>query len=300
MKTRFFAFAALALTLAACNNDNEILNNDGPVAARFTAAIGNNVTATPSTRVSGTDGDLWDNGDCIGITGAGYTNIPYVTSGDGNFTPKSVPIYYDDPSEHAFSAYYPYQEDSKLTEDKITVTTDATVQQNQSSIDFLFASGATGSTYNPDVKFTDETKNGGADNSFHHCMSRITFTFIGDSGVTIPAEGPLNYTLKDLLLEGSFDTANGQAAATTTDRENVTLPGSFTSAIFFPQDIVTSIGMNIELNGKTYSTALPVKDGKLESGKEYHYNITISHNDATVSATISEWDRNDTDLSVKF
>ena len=300
MKTRFFAFAALALTLAACNNDNEILNNDGPVAARFTAAIGNNVTATPSTRVSGTDGDLWDNGDCIGITGAGYTNIPYVTSGDGNFTPKSVPIYYNDPSEHAFSAYYPYQEDSKLTEDKITVTTDAEAQQNQSSIDFLFASGATGSTYNPDVKFTDETKNGGPDNSFHHCMSRITFTFKGGSGVTIPAEGPLNYTLKELLLEGSFDTASGQAAATATDRESVTLPGRLTSAIFFPQDIATNIGMNIVLNGRTYSTFLPVRDDKLESGKEYHYNITISHNDATVSATITEWDRNDIDLPVQF
>lgn len=122
----------------------------------------------------------------------------------------------------------PIRRNSKLTEDKITVTTDATAQQNQSSIDFLFASGATGSTYNPDVKFTDETKNGCPNNSFHHGMSRITFTFIGGSGVTIPAEGPLNYTLKELLLEGSFDTANGQAAATTTDRENVTLPGSLT------------------------------------------------------------------------
>lgn len=36
MKTRFFALAALALTLVACNNDNENLNG-APVAAQFTA-----------------------------------------------------------------------------------------------------------------------------------------------------------------------------------------------------------------------------------------------------------------------
>ena len=69
MKTRFFAFAALALTLAACNNDNENLN-DGPVAAKFIADI------TPATRVN-SEGTDWTDGDRIGVTGAGFTNVPY-------------------------------------------------------------------------------------------------------------------------------------------------------------------------------------------------------------------------------
>ena len=59
MRIRHFTLAALALALAACNNDNEILNNDGPVAARFIADI------APATRASGT---TWDNGDRIGVT----------------------------------------------------------------------------------------------------------------------------------------------------------------------------------------------------------------------------------------
>ena len=41
MRTRLLTLAALAMTLAACTNDIENLN-DGPVAAQFTAAIGDN------------------------------------------------------------------------------------------------------------------------------------------------------------------------------------------------------------------------------------------------------------------
>ena len=176
MKTRLFTFTVLGIALAACTNDIENLN-DGPVAAQFTAAIGNNVTAT--TRVSGTDGTKWDKGDCIGITctgGSSYNNVPYVTNnGDGNFNPASDDIiYYDNTDEVTFRAYYPYKDDNEMTEGKIAATTDAKAQEVQTRHDFLFADGAKGSTYNPDVSFT------GA-NAFSHCMSRITLNFKGGS-----------------------------------------------------------------------------------------------------------------------
>lgn len=291
MKTRLLTFAALALALAACTNDEENLN-DGPVAAQFTAAIGDNVTAT--TRVSGTDGTEWDEDDCIGITGGSYSNVPYVTNnGDGNFDPASDDIiYFDNTDEVTFHAYYPYKDDDEMTEGKIAATTDAKAQEVQTRHDFLFTSGATGSTSSPDVKFT------GA-NAFSHCMSRITLNFKEGSGVTIPNGVPTSYTLKGLLLQGTFDPANGQTATTATTTADVTLSGSLTSSIFFPQD-VASIRMEILLNGNIYNATLPVKDGKLQSGKEYYYEITISHKDVEVNASIKAWDKVNENVNVNL
>lgn len=291
MKTRLLTFAALALALAACTNDEENLN-DGPVAAQFTAAIGDNVTAT--TRVSGTDGTEWDEDDCIGITGGSYSNVPYVTNnGDGNFDPASDDIiYFDNTDEVTFHAYYPYKDDDEMTEGKIAATTDAKAQEVQTRHDFLFTSGATGSTSSPDVKFT------GA-NAFSHCMSRIKLNFKGGRGVTIPTDGPTSYTLKGLLLQGTFDPTNGETATTANSAANVTLPGNLTSSIFFPQE-VASIDMEISLNGNIYNATLPVKDGKLQSGKEYYYEITISHKDVEVNASIKAWDKVNENVNVNL
>ncbi len=294
MKTRLFTFTVLGIALAACTNDTENLN-DGLVAAQFTAAIGDNVTAT--TRVSGTDGTKWDKGDCIGITcigGSSYNNVPYVTNnGDGNFGPASNDIiFFDNTDEVTFHAYYPYKDDDEMTEGKIAATTDADAQKVQTQHDFLFANGATGSTSSPEVKFT------GA-NAFSHCMSRITLNFKEGNGVTIPIDGPTSYTLKDLLLGGTFNTTNGQTATTANSAADVTLSGSLTSSIFFPQD-VASIRMEILLNGNIYNATLPVKDGKLQSGKEYYYEITISHKNVEVNASIKAWDKVNENVNVNL
>ena len=189
MKTRLFTFAALALALAACTNDDENLN-DGPVAAVINAEISDAV----ATRASGI---AWAERDEIGISESrfGYTNVPYRWE-SGKFTPTGTIIFFQDSDPTTFSAYYPYDVDGGT----LTATTDATAQQNQPAIDFLYATGATASTHNPEVNFTDDTDAGGKDCSFHHRMSRITLTFEAGDDVDFSVIKPERYTLGGLIL----------------------------------------------------------------------------------------------------
>lgn len=289
MKTIFFAFAALALTLAACNNDNENLN-DGPVAAKFTADIYESV----STRVN-QDGTDWTDGDCIGITGAGFINIPYVRE-SGQFVPEDKTIYFNDTETKTFNAYYPYQSDGG------TVSVSTAADKQGSGIDFLFASGATGDTHNPEVSFTDKTAEGGADNSFHHRMSLIKFTFKAGDGIIFNGMEPADYTLDGLKHEGTFDTATGTTAVTEAAESPITmqLGGATTSqVIILPQVVNSSLELKVSFNGLDYTTTLPNPSkpvaNQFSAGYAYTYNITLSNKGITVEEPeITPWEPGET------
>lgn len=282
MKTRFFALAALALALAACNNDNEILNNDDPVAARFIADI------APATRANGT---TWDAGDRIGITDIGtrYDNVPYILK-NGKFEADGTVIYIADTKPHTFRAYYPYN----AAGGTLAATTDATAQQNQPAIDFLFASGATGDKNSPVVSFTDKTDKGGADNSFHHRMSQITLTFEASDGVDFSVIKPERYTLDGLILTGTFNTADGIATAddgTQTGELTMELAdGNLTSSvILFPQT-TASLPLTVNYRSQNYHAILTVPEGALQAGNNYTYTVKVRNKELEVSeATISPW-----------
>lgn len=288
MKTRFFALAALALALAACNNDNEILNNDGPVAARFIADI------APATRASGT---IWTGGDRIGVTDIGndtqYGNVPFILK-NGKFEAEEKVIYIEDAETHTFRAYYPYN----AAGGTLAATTDATAQQNQPAIDFLFASGATGDKNSPVVSFTDKTKDGGADNSFHHRMSQITLTFEAGDGVDFSHVKPERYTLGGLILTGTFNTADGIATAddgAQTGELTMNLAdGNLTSSvILFPQT-AASLPLTVNYRSQNYRATLTVPEGALLAGNNYTYTVKIRNKELEVSeATIAKW--NDVD-----
>lgn len=279
MKTRFFAFAALALTLAACNSDNENLNG-GPVAAQFIADI------TPATRVNsgGTD---WTDGDRIGVTGAGFTNVPYKRE-YGMFVPDGTVIYFDDTETKTFNAYYPYQSDGG------TVSVSTAADKQGSGIDFLFASGATGNTHNPTVSFTD-------DHAFKHRMSLIKFTFKPGDGLIFNGMEPASYTLGGLKHEGTFDTATGTTAVTAAVESPITmqLGGATTSqVIILPQGVNSSLELKVSFNGLDYTTTLPnpskPEANLFSAGYAYTYNITLNNNGITVEEPeITPWEPGD-------
>ena len=283
MKTRFFALATLVLALAACNNDNENLNGD-PVAAQFTADI------ALATRASGT---TWTAGDRIGITDIGndsqYGNVPFILK-SGKFEAEGKVIYIEDTKTHTFRAYYPYNAAGGI----LAATTDATAQQNQPAIDFLFASGATGDKNNPVVSFTDKTAKGGEDNSFHHRMSQITLTFEAGDGVNFSVVKPERYTLDGLLLTGTFNTADGIATADngaqTGELAMNLADGNLTSSIIpFPQT-VASLPLVVNYKGQEYHATLTVPEGALQAGKNYTYTVKVRNKVLEVSeATIAKW-----------
>ena len=283
MKTRFFALAALALALVACNNDNENLNGD-LVAAQFTADI------APATRASGT---TWDNGDRIGITDIDndtqYGNVPFILK-NGKFEAEGKVIYIEDTKTHTFRAYYPYNAAGGI----LTATTDATAQQNQPAIDFLFASGATGDKNNPVVSFTDKTAKGGEDNSFHHRMSRITLTFEAGDGVDFSVVKPERYTLAGLLLTGTFNTADGIATADNgaqTGELTMNLAdGNLTSSIILFPQTVASLPLVVNYKGQEYHATLTMPEGALQAGNNYTYTVKVNATGLTLEGcTIGNW-----------
>lgn len=275
MKTRFFAFAALALTLAACNNDNENLN-DGPVAAKFIADI------TPATRVN-SEGTDWTDGDRIGVTGAGFTNVPYKRE-YGMFVPDGTVIYFDDTETKTFNAYYPYQAEGG------TVTVSTAADKQGTGIDFLFASGATGNTHNPTVSFT-------GDHAFHHRMSLIKFTFKPGDGFSFNETEPAGYTLEGLKHEGTFDTATGTTALTAAANSPITMQlGGATASqvIILPQEVTIPLDLSVSYNGQSYKATLKLPETPTANfytaGYAYTYNITLNNKGIEVSEpTITPW-----------
>ena len=288
---QYILLAATALTLAACTNDEMTTATDGKVALKVNASIG-----TVDTRAVGTQ---WTTGDQIGIsteegTGTYYKNVCYEWDGSSFTTSPNNAIFFETSETVTFHAYYPYKGSADYT--GVSTAADNQTTANQPKIDFLYASGATASKDKPTV-------------------SQITLTFIEGDGMDL--DGSWSYTLGGLKLQGTFFPQTGNATADDVTAAPLTVnltevqptsgsyiapsliptSGSYIapSLILFPQE-VTSIPITVTVGGQDYTATLSVKDGKLQSGNNYTWKITVSKTGISVGkAEIKNWETVDND-----
>lgn len=285
-KTLLFAAAALALT--ACSNDDNLTGNSEAVAARVTANIDE-----PGSRAYD---QTWEAGDMIGIstTSTGkthYTNMKYSTTGDGNFTHvdgDASGIFFQDLSEVTFSAYYPFAGAEKTAAGIINnVTTEA--QANQKTFDFLFSEGAKASRASSTLSFTGTS-------AFQHKMTRLVLNLQTDanSGFAATDVTTGTYKLNGIKHNGTFDTATGEAVATGEANTDWTITATAAdnanvrtySMILYPQSGAT-LTLKATIGGESYTCNITPA---LASGMSYTYTITVKKTGLTVSGcTIETW-----------
>lgn len=278
---KVFLFAAAAMALAACNNDNNDV--DEPVAAQITATIGKNAL----TRASETS---WANGDTIGITMSGrYTNMKYITeSENGEFT--GATMYFKNKTEPVtITAYYPYTGTEGQTPAVIEASTSVGHQtpEEQPKFDFLYAVKENVTGAEPNVNL-----------AFSHRMSKLTLIFQeGNSGTDISKL--TSYTIDGLKLEGTFNPSTGVCAAKADAAAaplSVTLPeGTVTngealpSLIVFPQT-VGKVTMRLhDSQNQDYACELNFGTDSIVAGNNYLYTIKVSKTGLSVNASITNW-----------
>ena len=288
MKRSIYIFLALATVgLTACTDDEP--KTASGIAADVTAEIGevSSRVASASTK--------WSAGDKIGISGTSgsvtYSNVPYMTDGNGSFEAAEgvgKGIFFQDNNQSTFTAYYPYSED--VTADNTIIKANTSSQVSTSPFNFLFSSGATGSKNSPALNFT-----GGA--AFKHSMAQLIIHITPDSEDGFDPEGVFSdseVTLKGIIQDGEFNTANGQAKATGEPKEMelalgqviLTVPTGSYNLMFFPQE-ATDAEVSLTYKGITYACTF---SPKLEAGKSYTANFNLKKSGLTLDAvSIADW-----------
>lgn len=295
----FLSASVVMMMLAGCGNrENEPQMNSSKATPSFTATIAHSRAFDQS----------WEQGDEIGISGCGRSNVCYVTpEGDGSFSVKTPgdQIYFQNESETEFTAYYPWNNIADGTE---KIKSDTQNQTQQKSFDFLWAK-ASGQKDAPSVLFR-----------FSHMMSRLSLTVKPGDGMSFDEVKAASLSLGGFIHTGSFNTADGTAVAdvgVATDKWvftggvapvsiNETDKTATYSLLFFPQVFSEPLPFQAELNlvgNDSYhlraqidlTSANREKDGtdaknELVAGRQYNLSLTLHKTDITISqCVINPW-----------
>ncbi len=276
MKTRFFALAALALSLAACTqdelaDDNRLPEGEYPVVIRATGlSVESTPQAAPSTRAT-VDGD-WQGvqtvalkmGDAVkeytvtATDADGYKSATLSRTGDPHYWTSRDPI--------TVSAWWPIDKADITRMPAVKVAEDQSKLADFQNSDFISAENQTVKFDNPTLEFT-------------HRTARVAIALKPGTGFTSVAGATVS--LVSLSADNETPTAIKTYNASGNNYEALTAPQTVAAGEPFIQ---------VELGGGTFYFR-PQNDVVLEAGNRYKYTVKVNATGLTLDGcTIGGWE----------
>ncbi len=270
-KLTFLALAVAAMV--SCNKENnEVVNPNTPVEAKFTQGV--------ITRTSGND---WVQNDQIGITmteatthtiSEGFENIRYKavsSAGASDFTADGTIIYYpQDGAPVDFYAYYPYQQGMIGGNFNVDVSSG-----DEADIDLLRAFVTGKNKDNRNVPLT-----------FEHRLSHLTMNITRGQGVH--RTEPITAKVVGSMTKAEYNIFTDQLTVTPNTAADIPVDvnGLKATVILVPQTMGANAAVVFTVDSEEYRWSL--NNITFEKGKNHTYDITVTKSGIEVNGSIIE------------
>ena len=273
MRIRFFALAALVLSLAACTQDelagdNRLPEGEYPVVIRSTGlSVEATPLAAPSTRAS-VDGD-WQGVTSVALK-MGDAVKEYTVTASTDFKSATLsrendPYYWTSRDPITILAWWPFDNADITQMPAVKVAEDQSKLADFQNSDFISAENQKVEFNNPTLEFT-------------HRTARVTIELKPGTGFTSVAGATVS------LVSLSADNGNPTAIKT------YNASGNTYEALTAPQTVAAGKPfIRVELGGGTFYFR-PQNDVVLEAGTRYKYTVKVNATGLTLEGcTIGSW-----------
>ena len=273
MKTRFFALATLALSLAACTqdeaaDDNRLPEGEYPVFIRTTGlSVEATPQAAPSTRAT-VDGD-WQGVTSVALK-MGDAVKEYTVTASTDFksatlSRKNDPYYWTSRDPITVSAWWPFNNADITQMPAVKVAEDQSKLADFQNSDFISAENRKVEFNNPTLEFT-------------HRTARVTIELKPGTGFTSVAGATVS------LVSLSADNGNPTAIKT------YNASGNTYEALTAPQTVAAGDPfIRVELGSGIFYFR-PQSNVVLEAGSRYKYTVKVNATGLTLDGcTIGYW-----------
>lgn len=273
MRIRFFALAALVLSLAACTQDelagdNRLPEGEYPVVIRSTGlSVEATPLAAPSTRAS-VDGD-WQGVTSV-VLKMGDAVKEYTVTASTDFKSATLsrendPYYWTSRDPITILAWWPFDNADITQMPAVKVAEDQSKLADFQNSDFISAENQKVEFNNPTLEFT-------------HRTARVTIELKPGTGFTSVAGATVS------LVSLSADNGNPTAIKT------YNASGNTYEALTAPQTVAAGKQfVKVELGGGTFYFR-PQNDVVLEAGTRYKYTVKVNATGLTLEGcTIGSW-----------